>query len=150
MHGVPLSRKTKGRNYPLQVLSLYLLFPKARCQSVVGAFYKGTDRKSSAGFSEVQGTCSQCYSLILSDSTHPSAQLSKHRGVHVHRSFMVPRKVHSWPLHHIFPSSKFVKTLYTGFYYFAFLQISFNPGSAPPSQPFFFLFWQKQNNSQGP
>lgn len=150
MHGVTLPRKIKCRNDPLQVLSLYLLFPKARCQPVVRPFHKGTDRKSSAGFSEIQGICSQCDTVrfkIVPILLHSSANTE---GLKFIRSFMVPGKAHSWSLHHIPPSSKLVKTIYIGFYCFAFLQTSFNPGSAPPSQPFFFLFWQKQSNSQGP
>lgn len=72
MHGVILSRKKKGRDYSLQVLSLYFLFPKARCQPVVGPFHKGTDRRSSVGFSEIQGTCSQCDTVRFKIVLHPS------------------------------------------------------------------------------
>lgn len=124
MHGVTLSRKIKGRNYPLQVLSLNLLFPKSKCQP------QG-HRQEFCWFLCNWGNLQPVwYCQIVPILLHSSANTE---GLVFIGSFMVPGKVHSWPQHHISPPSKLVKTIDTAFYYFAFLQTSFNPGSAPPS-----------------
>lgn len=74
-------------------------------------------------------------SVTLSDSRlsciHPSAQLSKHRGPSWFLGKNVPDHCTTFLL------SASLSKLFIGFYCFAFLQISFNPDSAPPSQHFY-------------
>lgn len=41
--------------------------PGASQLAVVGPFYKGTDRSSSVGLSEIQGICSQCITAKIQD-----------------------------------------------------------------------------------
>lgn len=139
MHGVILLKK-KGRDYSLQVLSLYFLLPKARCKPVVGPFHKGTDRRSSVGFSEIQGTRSQCDTVRFKIVLYPSfctAQQAQRDTRSSGPSWFLEKYIPDHSTTFLLSASLSKRYLSTAFYCFAFLQTSFNPGSAPPSQLFF-------------
>lgn len=52
--------------HPITLVAVYQK-PGASQLAVVGPFYKGTDRSSSVGLSEIQGICSQCITAKIQD-----------------------------------------------------------------------------------
>lgn len=145
MHGVPLYRKIKGRNYHYRTYHFIYYSQKPGASQCWLSARAQTEGILSASLKFMEPAASVRFKI----ASHPSAQFSKHRGLTFIRSSMAPGKVHSWSLHHISPSSKLVKTIYTVFYCFAFLQTSFIPGSAPPNQTFFSCSDKSRVNLKG-
>lgn len=105
-----------------------------------GLSTRAQTRRSPVGFSEIQGTCSQYDTDRFKIVLYPSfctAQQAQGDTRSSGPSWFLEKYIPDHSTTFLLSASLSKRYLSTAFYCFAFLQTSFNPGSAPPSQLFF-------------